>query len=90
MGDTALSYDTGAGALHADIAGIVNMDRSAAHSPPTVTLSNVRVGPDGTFAHGAAADRIQDGFYGTGHAETAGIVEQSNIVSAFGSKRSDT
>ena len=90
LGDTALSYDMGAGALHTDIAGIVNIDRSAAHSAPTVTLSNVTVGPDGTFAHVAAVDRIQDGFYGSGHAETAGIFEQSNIVSAFGSKRSDT
>ena len=90
LGDTALSYDMGAGALHADTAGVVNIDRSAAHSAPTVTLSSVTVGPDGTFAHGAAADRIHDGFYGSGHAETAGNFEQSNIVSAFGSKRSDT
>ena len=41
-----------------------------------------------TVAAGEAGDRIQGGFYGPGHAETAGIFEQSNIVGAFGAKRS--
>ena len=42
------------------------------------------LGADGTFEAGLTGNRIQGGFYGPGHAEAAGIFEQSNIVGAFG------
>ena len=42
---------------------------------------------DGTFRAGAAGNRIQGGFYGPNHAETAGIFEQAGITGAFGAKR---
>jgi len=77
-----------AGALDAAFTGIVNVDRNAAHTTTAVTFADIPVGPEGTFEAGEVGDRIQGGFYGPGHAETAGIFEQSNIVGAFGAKRS--
>ena len=86
LGDAVLSYDMDAGALDADFTGIVNIDRNAAHSTTAVTFAAIPVGAQGTFAAGEAGDRIQGGFYGPGHAETAGIFERSNIVGAFGAR----
>ena len=58
-----------------------------AHGVETVTFSDLAVQPDGTFARGGSGTRSQGGFYGPGHAEAAGIFEQSDIVGAFGAKR---
>ena len=87
LGDAVLSYDIDAGALDAAFTGIVNIDRNAAHSTTAVTFADIPVGPERTFAAGEAGDRIEGGFYGPGHAETAGVFERSNIVGAFGAKR---
>ena len=87
LGDAVLSYDMDAGALDAAFTGIVNVDRNAAHTTTAVTFADIPVGPEGTFEAGEVGDRIQGGFYGPGHAETAGIFERSNIVGAFGAKR---
>ena len=58
-----------------------------AHAVETVIFSNLAIAPDGTFATGQSGARIQGGFHGPGHAEAAGIFEQSGIVGAFGAKR---
>ena len=87
VGTAALNYDMAAGGLDVAFGGIKNIDRGRAHSVETVIFSDLAVEPDGTFARGQSGTRIQGGFYGPGHAEAAGIFEQSDIVGAFGAKR---
>ena len=87
VGTAALNYDMAADVLDAAFSGIKNIDRGTAHTIETVIFSNLAVGPDGTFATGESGTRIQGGFYGPGHAEAAGIFEQSDIVGAFGATR---
>ena len=87
VGTAALNYDMDAGGLDVGFSGITNIDRGTAHSVETVIFSDLEVGPDGTFARGQSGARIQGGFYGPGHAEAAGIFEQSDITGAFGAKR---
>ena len=86
-GTAALNYDLNAGGLDAAFSGIRNIDRGTAHGVVAVIFSNLAVGPDGTFAAGQSGTRIQGGFHGPGHAEAAGIFEQSDIVGAFGATR---
>ena len=90
-GDAVLTYEfpaLGSGhTLDAAFGGIKNIDRGTAHGVEMVLFENVAVGRAGTFARGQAGARIQGGFYGPGHAEAAGIFEQSDIVGAFGAKR---
>ena len=73
--------------LDAAFGGIRNIDRGTAHPVETVLFENVAVDPDGTFARGQSGGRIQGGLYGPGHAEVAGVFEQSGITGAFGAKR---
>ena len=87
VGTAALNYDMAAGGLDAAFSGIRNIDRGTAHSTETVFFSNLEVGSDGTFSRGQSGAHIQGGFYGPGHAEAAGIFEQSDIVGAFGARR---
>ena len=87
VGTAALNYDMAAGALDAGFSGITNIDRGTAHTVEAVIFSNLAVGPDGSFATGQSGTRIQGGFYGPGHAEAAGIFEQSSMVGAFGATR---
>lgn len=87
QGDAALNFDLSANSLDVAFGSIKNIDRGAAHSTQTVMFQNVQLGLRGTFEAGLAGNRIQGGFYGPGHAEAAGIFEQSNIVGAFGAKR---
>ena len=87
VGTAALSYDMAAGGLDAAFSGIRNIDRGTAHAIRTVIFSDLEVGPDGTFSRGQSGTRIHGGFQGPGHAEAAGIFEQSGIVGAFGATR---
>ena len=87
VGTAALNYDIASGGLDAGFSAIRNIDRGTAHSVEAVVFSNLAVAPDGTFASGQSGTRIQGGFYGPGHAEAAGIFEQSNVVGAFGARR---
>jgi len=93
VGDAVLTYDfpsqgDGSGpSLDAAFGGIRNIDRGTAHTVETVIFSDLAVAADGTFARGQSGARIQGGFHGPGHAEAAGIFEQSDIVGAFGAKR---
>ena len=84
VGTAALNYDMAAGGPDAAFSGIRNIDCGTAHGVEAVMFSNIAVDPDGTFATGQSGTRIQGGFYGPGHAEAAGIFEQSDIVGAFG------
>ena len=87
VGTTTLNYDIAAGKLDAGFSGIMNIDRGTAHAVGTVSFESVAAGADGTFAAGEAGTRIQGGFHGPGHAEAAGVFEQSGIIGAFGAKR---
>ena len=89
QGDATLTYTlTGtSGSLDAAFTDIKNLHSGAAHSTSTMRFDDVQVAQDGTYGAGLTGNRIQGGFYGPGHAEAAGIVEQSGIVGAFGAKR---
>ena len=87
VGTAALNYDMAVGGLDAAFSDIQNIDRGTAHSTQTVLFSDLEVGPDGTFSRGQSGARIQGGFNGPGHAEAAGVFEQSGIIGAFGAKR---
>ena len=87
VGTAALNYDIAAGGLDAAFSGIRNIDRGRAHGVEAVIFSDLAIGAGGTFARGQSGARIQGGFYGPGHAEAAGIFEQSGIAGAFGAKR---
>ena len=62
-------------------------DHETAHTVETVAFSDLTVEADGIFARSQSGSCIEGGFYGPGHAEAAGIFEQSDIVGAFGAKR---
>ena len=87
VGTAALNYDMAAGGLDAGFSGIENIDCGTAYSVETVIFSDLTVEPDGTLSSGQSGTRIQGGFCGPGHAEAAGIFEQSDIVGAFGARR---
>ena len=87
VGKAALNYDMAVGALDAAFSSIKNIDRGTAYPVETLTFSDLAVGQDGTFSIGQSGTRIQGGFQGPGHAEVAGIFEQSDIVGAFGATR---
>lgn len=86
-GNATLTYDPNASEIDATFGDIKDIARRTAHSTQTVRFLDVPVDLDGTFKTGNAGNRLQGGFYGHGHAEAAGIFEQSNIVGAFGAKR---
>jgi len=88
QGDAALNYDVSAGGgIDVAFSSIKNIDRGIAHSTPTVLFVDIPITSRGTFEAGFVGNRIQGGFYGPGHAEAAGVFEQSNIVGAFGARR---
>ena len=87
FGDATLTYDLGSASLDAAFTNITNLDRRAAHSTSAVRFSDVPVASDGMFESGSVGNQIKGGFYGPGHAEAAGVFEQSSIVGAFGAKR---
>jgi hypothetical protein len=87
QGDASLTYDMDTRMLDAAFTNIQNIDQLRAHSVSAVRFANVSVGARGTFRAGATGNRIQGGFYGSGHAEMTGVFEQSNIVGAFGARQ---
>ena len=86
QGDAMLTYRT-SGTLDASFTSIKNIDTLRNHTVGSVRFTSVPVASNGTFLAGVTGNKIQGGFYGSGHAETAGIFEQSGIVGAFGAKR---
>ena len=88
IGDAALNYDLSAGGgLDVAFSSIKNIDRNREHTTTTVIFADVPISSRGTFEAGLTGNRIQGGFYGPNHTETAGIFEQANIVGAFGAER---
>ena len=87
QGDALLEYDMNAATLDATFSNIRNIDRLVTHSTPNVRFNDVPVSSGGTFKAGLSGNRIQGGFYGPNHIESAGIFEQGNMVGAFGAKR---
>ena len=87
QGDALLTYKTAGNLLDAEFSNIVNLDRGRAHDVPGFRFLGVPVSGNGTFAAGSKGNRIQGGIYGPGHEETAGIVERSGVIGAFGAKR---
>lgn len=86
QGDARLTYSF-SGTIDADFTNIKNVDRNRDHSVTRIGFDNVPVYTDGTFQAGLTGNRIQGGFYGPNHAETAGIFEQSNVIGSFGAKK---
>ena len=80
VGTAALNHDMAVGALDATFSGIWSFDRGTGRPVEALILSNLAVGPDGTFGTGQSGNRIQGGFRGPGHVEVAGIFERSGIV----------
>ena len=90
QGDAVLSYDfntSGYAEVDAAFTNIKNIDRNRDHSVASIRFDDVPAYTDGTFEAGLTGNRIQGGFYGPGHAETAGIFEQQDVVGSFGAKR---
>ena len=87
QGDATLRYSLDAGTLDAAFTDIKDLTRNAAHSTERARFADVPVAADGTYAAGSTGNRIEGGFSGPDHAETAGVFEQSGIVGAFGAKR---
>ena len=87
QGDASLEYSLDAGTLDAAFTEIKDLTRNAAHTTDTVRFDDVSVSTDGTYQAGSTGNRIQGGFYGPDHAESAGVFEQSGIVGAYGAKK---
>ena len=89
QGDAILTYDFSGSSLDASFTNIKDITRNRAHSVPSVQFPDVPVASSGTFQFqdGTTGNRIQGGFYGPGHPETAGTFERSGIVGSFGVKR---
>ena len=77
----------GYGEVDAAFTNIKNIDRNRGHSVASIRFDDVPAYTNGTFEAGLTGNRIQGGFYGPGHAETAGIFEQQDVVGSFGAKR---
>ena len=87
QGNATLTYRPNTQVLDATFSDIKNIDKLRDYSTPTVRFTDVPVDAQGEFQAGLTGNRIQGGFYGPDHAETAGVFEQSNIVGAFGAKK---
>ena len=83
QGDARVIYSF-SGTIDADFTNIKNIDRNRVHTVAAVRFDDVPVRSDGTFQAGVTGNRIQGGFYGSGHAETVGVFEQLGVVGAFG------
>ncbi len=88
QGDAILTYDFSGSSLDASFTNIKDITRNRDHSVPSVRFPDVPVASSGTFQFqdGTKGNRIQGGFYGPGHTETAGTFERSGIVGSFGAK----
>jgi len=87
QGDALLTYKTAGNLIDAEFSNIVDLDLGRAHSVTGFRFLGVPVSSTGTYAAGNRGNRIQGGTYGPGHAETAGIVERSGVIGAFGARR---
>ncbi len=88
-GDANVAYTVSGtgGLLEAEFSNIRNETRNRAHDASSARFADIAVDASGTFGSGVSGNRIQGGFYGSGHAEATGIFEQSGILGAFGTYR---
>ena len=84
-----MTYDPSRRRTDADFTNIKNFDRLRNHTTASVSFDRIPVASGGTFEAGQTGDRIQGGFYGSGHAETAREFEQSGTIGAFGAKKTN-
>ena len=89
QGDAVLTYDAGDASLDAVFSDIYDLAGRRPHSVARVRFDNVPVRLDGTFGAGVAGNRIAGGFYGPGHRESVGVMEQLGIVGSFGARRQE-
>ena len=87
QGDAMLTFDTSNNSIDAAFSSIKNLSEEVAYSVPSINFNNIPVSATGTFGAGNTGNKIQGGFYGTNHAETAGVFEQAGVVGAFGAKK---
>lgn len=87
QGDARLVYNFYDASLDANFTGIKNIDKNRNHVVSSIRFDDVPMYTNGTFKAGLTGNRIQGGLYGPGHAEAAGVFEQSNVVGAFGAKK---
>ncbi len=90
QGDARLTFTAdgpGNARLDAAFTDIVDLTRGARHTVSAIRFDDIPVTPDGTYRQGAGRSSIQAGFYGRGHAETAGVFEQRGVIGAFGATR---
>ncbi len=89
QGEATLTYDGGDSSLDAVFSDIYDLVNRRPHSVPRVRFDNVPVRVDGTFDAGVAGNRITGGFYGPGHQESVGTMEQLGILGSFGARRQE-
>ncbi len=89
QGEAVLTYDADDRSLDAVFSDIYDLANRRPHSVPLVRFDNVPVGLDGTFEAGLGGNRIAGGFYGRGHLESVGTMEQLGIVGTFGARRQE-
>ena len=87
QGDATLEYSVDSETLDAAFTDIKNVTNNSAYSTDSVRFDDVSVSTNGTYQTGSTGNRIQGGFYGPSHAETAGAFEKSGIIGAFGAKK---
>jgi len=86
-GNARLTFDSRQQQIDATFSGIFDMTIGAPHTFANVRYDNIPIRANGTYEAGASGNKIQGAIYGPGHAETAGIFEQRNIVGAFGARQ---
>lgn len=89
QGEAVLTYDADDRSLDAVFSNIYDLENRRPHSVPLVRFDNVPVHLDGTFEAGLGGNRVAGGFYGRGHLESVGTMEQLGIAGTFGARRQE-
>ena len=93
QGDAAIMFDFSTSMVDANFTNIVNLDKIAVHSTPTVTFLDIPVSADGTWISGtgtfdgATPNFIHGGFAGPSHQAAGGRFWTPDMTGAFGAKR---
>ena len=87
QGDATLTFTVGTNSLAAVFDNFENLTRQTKYDGFQIRFDGIPVSAQGTFRSSSGGGSIQGGFYGPGHAETAGTFEKSTVVGAFGAKR---
>lgn len=87
QGDATLTFDMTTSSIDVAFTDIKDIKKGDTHSSASVLFDDVPVSSAGTYETGTAGNLISGAFYGSSHAETAGVFEHSGIVGAFGAKK---